>query len=108
MQEWAPRVAKAARIGTGDTVLDVACGTGVLTREAARRAGTTGAGTGLDPSQAVVAGAGRPRRRHNRGRRRPRSEPGDARGRCATESDIAVEAGQRQPSSLSRSVFRRG
>jgi ubiquinone/menaquinone biosynthesis C-methylase UbiE len=33
--EWAPRVAAAARTRTGDHVLDVACGTGVLAREAA-------------------------------------------------------------------------
>jgi SAM-dependent methyltransferase len=59
MQEWAPRVAKAARIGTGDTVLDVACGTGVLAREAARRAGATGVVTGLDLSQAMLAVAAR-------------------------------------------------
>jgi SAM-dependent methyltransferase len=59
MEEWAPRVAEAARIGTGDAVLDVACGTGVLTREAARRAGPTGVVTGLDLSPAMLAVAAR-------------------------------------------------
>jgi SAM-dependent methyltransferase len=59
MQEWAPRVAEAARIGPGDVVLDVACGTGVLTREAARRAGPTGSVTGVDLSPAMLAVAAR-------------------------------------------------
>ena len=36
-QEWAGPVADAARIGPGARVLDVACGTGVVTLEAARR-----------------------------------------------------------------------
>ena len=35
-EEWAPRVAKAAALSPGNKVLDVACGTGVLAREAAR------------------------------------------------------------------------
>jgi SAM-dependent methyltransferase len=59
MQEWAPRVADAAAIGPGDRVLDVACGTGVLTREAARRAGPSGAVTGLDLSPEMLTVAAR-------------------------------------------------
>jgi len=59
MQEWAPRVAEAAAIGPRDWVLDIACGTGVLTREAARRAGSTGAVTGLDLSPEMLAVAAR-------------------------------------------------
>jgi SAM-dependent methyltransferase len=59
MQEWAPRVADAALIHPGDRVLDVACGTGVLTREAARRAGPTGSVIGLDLSPEMLAVAAR-------------------------------------------------
>lgn len=48
IQEWASRVADAARIQPGDKVLDVACGTGVLARAAALRVGTGGTVVGLD------------------------------------------------------------
>ena len=59
MDEWAPRVADAAAIRQGDRVLDVACGTGVLARAAASRAGSTGAVTGLDFSPGMLAVAAR-------------------------------------------------
>jgi SAM-dependent methyltransferase len=59
MEEWAPRVAAAADIRLGDRVLDVACGTGVLTRAAASRTGPTGTVTGLDPSPRMLAVAER-------------------------------------------------
>jgi ubiquinone/menaquinone biosynthesis C-methylase UbiE len=59
MEEWAPRVADAARIRPGDRVLDVACGTGVLAAEAARRAGPAGTVTGLDLSPEMLAVAAR-------------------------------------------------
>src|SRR5262245_65938691 len=43
----------------GDRVLDVACGTGVLAREAADRVGPTGRVTGLDLNEAMLAVARR-------------------------------------------------
>lgn len=57
--EWAPRVAEAAGIGDGENVLDVACGTGVLAREAARRVGEDGMVAGVDPSPGMLAVARR-------------------------------------------------
>lgn len=55
--EWAPRVAAAARLQPGQRVLDVACGTGVLAREAALRVESTGfvAGVDANPGMLVVA-----------------------------------------------------
>lgn len=57
--QWAPRVADAARLRRGESVLDVACGTGVLAREAAARTGTAGRVVGLDPNPGMRAVAGR-------------------------------------------------
>ena len=45
----------ALAIGMGDRVLDVACGTGVLAREAANRSGAGGNVTGLDINQGMLA-----------------------------------------------------
>jgi len=53
--QWAGRVADAAKITRGHHVLDVACGTGVLTREAAARVGPDGFVAGLDRSAGMVA-----------------------------------------------------
>jgi SAM-dependent methyltransferase len=52
---YAPIVADAAGIRAGDRVLDVACGTGVVTREALRRVGPRGRVTGLDASAGMLA-----------------------------------------------------
>ena len=54
-RQWAPRVVEAAKIEPGERVLDVACGTGVLAREAARRVGNDGSVAGLDASAGMLA-----------------------------------------------------
>jgi len=56
---WAPLLADVAGIRTGQRVLDVACGTGVFAREAARRLAGTGSVTGLDLNPAMLAVAAR-------------------------------------------------
>ena len=54
-QQWAPMVADAAKIKNGDRVLDIACGTGVLAREAAARTGQSDRVAGLDPHAGMLA-----------------------------------------------------
>jgi ubiquinone/menaquinone biosynthesis C-methylase UbiE len=54
-QQWATKVVKAAEIGTGQRVLDVACGTGVLAREALLCVGEKGLVAGLDASAGMLA-----------------------------------------------------
>jgi ubiquinone/menaquinone biosynthesis C-methylase UbiE len=56
---WASPVADAAGIGTGNRVLDVGCGTGVLAREALRRVGQAGQVVGLDFNEGMLAVAAR-------------------------------------------------
>ena len=56
---WAGRTADAARIAPGQRVLDVACGTGILARAAAARAGPGGSVTGLDINPGMLAVARR-------------------------------------------------
>ena len=47
-KQWAPLVLNSANVQSGHRVLDVACGTGVLAREAASRVGPSGYTAGLD------------------------------------------------------------
>ncbi|MCF8469055.1 MAG: class I SAM-dependent methyltransferase [Sneathiella sp.] len=52
--EWAPRLCDATGISTGGSLLDVACGTGVVAREAKSRVGGSGAVTGLDRNNGML------------------------------------------------------
>jgi SAM-dependent methyltransferase len=56
---WAGPVADAARIEADNRVLDVACGTGVLAREALRWVGQKGQVVGLDLNEGMLAVAAR-------------------------------------------------
>ena len=58
-QEWAGRVLDAARVRPGDRVLDVACGTGILARQAVGRVGAAGSVAGLDCGPGMLAVAAR-------------------------------------------------
>ena len=57
--EWAPLVVEAARVMPGQEVLDVACGTGVVAREAANRVGATGRVVAVDINEAMLTVARR-------------------------------------------------
>jgi ubiquinone/menaquinone biosynthesis C-methylase UbiE len=57
--EWPKRVLKAAAVEVGDAVLDVACGTGVLAREAARQVGGGSSVVGVDVNGGMLAVAAR-------------------------------------------------
>lgn len=52
---WPPHVLRAARVQSGDTVLDVATGTGILAREAAGVVGPEGAVVGVDVNEGMLA-----------------------------------------------------
>lgn len=57
--EWGPRLCAVAGVTPRQRVLDVACGTGVAAREAARLTGENGRVTGLDRNQGMLAVARR-------------------------------------------------
>ena len=52
---WAPKLIDLAEVRPGTHVLDVACGTGVVTRLAAERVGTSGRVVGLDINVAMLS-----------------------------------------------------
>jgi ubiquinone/menaquinone biosynthesis C-methylase UbiE len=58
-QEWSSQVADAAQISSGQRVLDIACGTGVLTREVVNRVGAGGSVVGLDLNEGMLVVAKR-------------------------------------------------
>jgi SAM-dependent methyltransferase len=58
-QEWTDRVADSAGLRPGQRVLDVACGTGALTRAVAARVGPNGTTIGLDVNDGMLAVARR-------------------------------------------------
>jgi ubiquinone/menaquinone biosynthesis C-methylase UbiE len=51
---WAPVLTDTANIQPGDRVIDIACGTGVVTRQAATRTGDGGRVVGLDVNAAML------------------------------------------------------
>jgi len=57
-EQWCSRVLDAAGVEAGHRVLDVACGTGVLAREAVDRVGPAGGVAGVDPGRGMLAVAG--------------------------------------------------
>jgi ubiquinone/menaquinone biosynthesis C-methylase UbiE len=52
---WAPLLVEAARVAVGEHVLDLACGTGVVARVAAKRVGPKGHVIGIDLNPAMLA-----------------------------------------------------
>jgi ubiquinone/menaquinone biosynthesis C-methylase UbiE len=51
---WAPLLVDLGQVCEGDRVLDVACGTGIVSRTAARRVGTAGSVAGIDLNSGML------------------------------------------------------
>lgn len=58
-RQWGPILSEVARIGPGDRVLDIACGTGALALAALERTGPEGLVVGLDPNPDMLSVARR-------------------------------------------------
>ena len=58
-QQWTTHVLDAAQVASGHRVLDVACGTGVLARDALARVGAAGKVAGVNPTEEMLAVAAR-------------------------------------------------
>ena len=54
-QEWCPLAIQAANINAGDTVVDIACGTGALTIAVAERVGLEGTTVGVDINEGMLS-----------------------------------------------------
>ncbi|MDY6811621.1 MAG: methyltransferase domain-containing protein, partial [Actinomycetota bacterium] len=52
--QWPNRLLDLCGAGSGDDVLDIACGTGVVARAARSRVGATGSVAGLDPNAGML------------------------------------------------------
>jgi ubiquinone/menaquinone biosynthesis C-methylase UbiE len=59
MRSWTPRLLALAEVRPGERVLDIACGTGLVAREAAAVVGEGGAVVGLDRNRDMLAVARR-------------------------------------------------
>ncbi len=57
--EWAPHLCDVAGLAPGQSVLDVACGTGIVARTAAERVGAGGRIVGVDVNEAMLTVARR-------------------------------------------------
>lgn len=53
-EQYAQKVADVVRVGKGERVLDVACGTGILARESLKRVGPSGRVAGIDPVAGMI------------------------------------------------------
>lgn len=57
--DWAPHVVEMGDVSSGHSVLDAACGTGIVARTASQRVGTDGYVVGVDLNQAMLTVAER-------------------------------------------------